>query len=189
MIDLGAPIASLEQAQAYFKAMGCNHFHLCRESGERYEEYRALGISKERERAWRIEEFDGYLSKIFVERDSDALWIAQSRLLDLLPSFDDDRAASIAYFEQLLKATRHAAAGMVGRDRVILAETIIGRTADRSDGMVARAYALKRSEFADELLSIASQLLSFEDKDAQLAKRRSMAEAAIRELAQRNEHG
>lgn len=60
---LKTPIRTLEQARRYFYAMGCSHFHMSRESYERFEEYRALHITDDMERRWRGEQFQSMLER------------------------------------------------------------------------------------------------------------------------------
>ena len=52
------PITNIAEAERYFKAMGCSHFHLSREDLDRREEYRALKISKKLESKWWREEIE-----------------------------------------------------------------------------------------------------------------------------------
>lgn len=59
---LNIPIKSIENAKAYFFAMGCSHFHMSRESFDRYAEYKSLNISEETEAAWRKEKTEAMFS-------------------------------------------------------------------------------------------------------------------------------
>ena len=49
------PIRSIEDAERYFKSMGCSGFHLARENFNRADEYNMLNIRWEVESKWRRE--------------------------------------------------------------------------------------------------------------------------------------
>lgn len=52
------PIKNTEQAKKYFLSMGCSHFHMSRESFDRYDEYCTFQISDETENMWRREQIE-----------------------------------------------------------------------------------------------------------------------------------
>jgi N-acetylglutamate synthase-like GNAT family acetyltransferase len=175
MIDLDAPIVSLDHAEAYFKAMGCSHFHMSRESFDRYDEYRALAIDKATEAKWIAEEFERYLSKLMDEADAEELWVLHSRLHDLYECFGnepEDKRVRDKYFDKVLSATREAARRAKGRSQIIIAETILGRTEHRVDGMIVEASCLNRPGVVVELHRLVDDLLRHEEPDRELDQRR-----------------
>lgn len=56
------PINNIEQAERYFKKMGCSQIQLDRGNSQRAKEYNALNISREIESVWRTEEFNKKLA-------------------------------------------------------------------------------------------------------------------------------
>ena len=178
MIDLNTPVTSFERAEAYFKAMGCSHFHMHREAPDRYEEYRALEVSKSLERDWTVDEFEQCIAQIEAGHGGVDLWHLHSRANDLYRNAvekweDPDFRTSL--YERLLGATRIAAEGVEGRDRVILAETILGRLIDHSDGMIVEARNLRDRIAETELFEILHKLLAFNSDDEELELRRKRA--------------
>jgi hypothetical protein len=85
MQDWNAPIRDLPTAQAYFRAMGCSHFHMGRDYPDRYKEYKAVQISEETEVVWMRAEFESTLDALINEGgEADALWAQHSYLAELV---------------------------------------------------------------------------------------------------------
>lgn len=80
MIDIrNIPITNISQAKAYFFSMGCSHFHMSRESFDRYSEYKSLNISEKTEIIWRKEETEAMFDSFSLDNKKE-LWIQFSSL-------------------------------------------------------------------------------------------------------------
>jgi hypothetical protein len=122
MSDWENGIRSLEDAEAYFKAMGGSGFHMCREYPKRYEEYRELQVGEELERKWRGENLSRALSGLSVWGGTPAdLWPEYVRAVDLLRNDCDPEAAA-----RLLCVTEVLLGRFDDQGRLIAAESILG---------------------------------------------------------------
>jgi hypothetical protein len=122
-MEFNTPIKSLPEAKRYFQAMGCSSFHMAREYPERYDEYQALGISKATETEWASEEVLSKIGQIENgEKTSDELWVIHSRLADLILDHKFE-----LYLDRLLEVTKSLETRLSQRDKLIVAETIVGR--------------------------------------------------------------
>ena len=144
-MDFDTPILSLPEAKRYFQAMGCASFHMAREYPERYDEYRALGISKATETEWASEDI---LSKFRELENSEGtvkpLWAAHSSLADLVLAWRFDH-----YLERLLKATLTIEDRLGQFDRLLMAETIVGRQRlNYRSGLIFRSQDFGRVDLA-----------------------------------------
>jgi len=145
------PIRTVDQAKAYFRAMGCSHMHMAREFPERYEEYRALSISQQTEREWRLEQFNEYYATIMENPDPILLWNLHADMYRLFESLRSETALA-----RMLEATQHIRDRVPLKDRVIVAETIVGRTVREARlGLVYIAYDLGNTAAARAFTELA----------------------------------
>ncbi|MBQ7045863.1 MAG: hypothetical protein IJN65_05155 [Clostridia bacterium] len=85
MFDGNMPITTMDKAKEFYIAMSCNGFHMCREYPERYDEFKALNISKKTTEKWRKAEVKRLYKKIMKDEVNDiGLWV--SHYLDLIDS-------------------------------------------------------------------------------------------------------
>lgn len=145
MSDFEKPLRTLEDARLYFQGMGCSHFHMLRELPERYEEYRALGVSDAVERAWRREEILREEARLADEAcPPQDYWAAHSSLEALVRTQRDPER-----LVKLHELTELVAGKVSDRDAVIVAETILGRgIPETRSGLVYFAYDLGRKDLA-----------------------------------------
>ena len=143
------PIRSIDDAKYYFKQMGCSHFHMAREYTDRYKEYKLLNISKQTEIEWKLEQLDEYYKRIMVEND-DNLWIVHSSMDDLVETLKNEYALG-----KILEVTRFIREKVPLNDRVIVSETINGRS-DRKyrSGLIYLSYDLKNISAAKEFAEL-----------------------------------
>ena len=174
MTELDAPIETLEQAEAYFKGLGCSHFHMSREDFDRYDEYQALKVEKAMEEGWRGEEFERSLRALGDKSSTRALWLRHSAMYDLYRGFAAKRLRQSA-FDQVIAATFEIAPLAPRFDRILISETILGRATYRDDGMIVHAKALGLSQTADALFDLVDGLLDFTSNDQKLEDRRKRA--------------
>jgi len=160
------PIKNIEQAKKYFHAMGCSHFHMMREYPWRYEEYKKLNISKEQEIIWRTEKVDEYYSHIIEERKDIELWVAHSHMADLVNVLKTDAA-----LDKMLKVSQYIHDKVPRKDRVIVAETIIGRTfLPYRNGLIYLAYDLKNILIAQEFVNLALHFGRIDQESRDIAR-------------------
>ena len=65
------PIENIDQAERYFKSMGCSHFHMIRENPQRTKEYKQLDIDPWIESEWIKEEFENKLENFYTVQPND----------------------------------------------------------------------------------------------------------------------
>ena len=153
------PIHTVEQAKAYFREMGCSHFHMARDVPQRYEEYKKLGISGEMEREWIVEQFYEYFSSLMEATNFDSLWNIHSRMYDLYESLETNQELM-----NLLEATRHIRDKVPIRDRVIVAETINGRTVKEArTGLIYKSYDSGHIGVAKEFVELSLHFSNYDD--------------------------
>lgn len=175
MADLETTIESLDQAEAFFKAIGCSYFHMSREASVRFDEYRALHITDDQELQWIAEELDRNISHLESERPKKNLWWAHSRAVALymnLRSRSRHSAMLNNYFEKLCQITESFAARLHDRDRLIVAETICGRSRNHTDGLIKEAFLLGKPEAAKKLSAVVDRLLAYNEVDEEQNRRR-----------------
>jgi len=156
------PITSIQQAKEYFQSMGCSHFHMCREYPQRYEEYKQFKISKQIELEWITERFDEFYSSIIENKQDITLWSVHSIMDDLFVNLKTDIA-----LKKLLEVTQHIRNVVPLNDRVLVSETINGRSDRRyRNGLIYLTYDLKTISAAKEFVELSLHFATyFEDFD------------------------
>jgi len=150
-------IKTIEQAKEYFTIMGCSHFHMMREFPQRYDEYKKLKISEQTEFEWRKGSFYETSSDIRDNTDRSFLWILHSNMYDL---YAELRAKEELI--EMLEVTKYIRDKVPTRDRVLVAETIIGRTVRKArKGLIYMAYDSGNIMAAKEFAELALHFSSF----------------------------
>lgn len=153
------PIKTTRQAKEFFKAMGCSHFHMDREYPERSKEYGQLDISKLAETEWRKEQFDEYYVSIMENQEASSLWKLHSRMADLFEALETETALI-----QMLEVTREIRDKVPVEDRVIVAETINGRTVRGArTGLIYKAYDSGNIPVAREFAELSLHFSGYEE--------------------------
>jgi hypothetical protein len=142
---------TIEQAKKYYRQMGCSHFHMGRESSERYKEYLQLNIPAELEVEWEKEQFDEYYGAIKRRTESDIpLWTIHSCMYDLFENQKNDDQLS-----KLLEATYLIREVIPLLNKVMVAETINGRTIHQARrGLIFQSYDMGRLNIAREFIEL-----------------------------------
>ena len=174
MIDFDAPIDSLERAEPFFKAKGCHNHHMWHDETERYLEFLRLEIPSSLKLQWVIEEFDRYVSVVHryaanEYKGDNELWWVHSRLTDLyyIIVYYHGRSDDFSsyYFVILVELTDSIAKFVKGRDRIIVSETILGKSRDRSDGIIKEAFRLGNRDARRRASGIVDSLLEYDEPD------------------------
>ncbi len=85
MTDFDTPISDTAGAEAYFRSMGCSHFHMSREYPERYGEYKSLNVSKPQEIEWTEQELESLrLQACSPDTAPKEVWAIHSGMEDLV---------------------------------------------------------------------------------------------------------
>jgi hypothetical protein len=150
-------INTVERAKQYFKAMGCNYFHMCREYPDRYNEYLKLALPKKLEREWTNAEIAQASVKLNnLETNPNDLWRIHSDMENLVQQRKTKAALRVIY-----EATKIVATRLPKRTKVIVAETIVGRSQIRyRSGLIFLAYDLNEITISRHLSEIAIDLSS-----------------------------
>jgi len=154
------PIYTIQQAKSFFRAMGCSHFHMDREYPNRAKEYYRLRISKQMEKEWTQEKFDEHYAKIMKNSDVNSLWILHSAMEDLLTSIKSQSA-----LVKMLEVTKFISDKVPLEDRVIVAETINGRTVRSArQGLIYLAYDWNNIPVAKEFADLSLHFSKYDEQ-------------------------
>lgn len=153
------PITTIQQAKEFFRAMGCSHFHMDREYPDRAKEYYRLRISKQMEKEWTQEQFDEYYADIMGSADVNSLWVLHSSMEQLLTSL-----RSQAALMKMLEVTQFMRDKVPLADRIIVAETITGRTVRSArQGLIYLAYDWNNIPAAKAFVELALHFAQYDE--------------------------
>ncbi len=176
MGDWTRPLRTLEDAEAYFKAMGCSRFHMAREYPDRYAEYQRIVVDKTLERRWEAEEFEIKLANLS-QPTGEAGW---DKFLDVadLPAVKNDGEG----LQRLLDAASPLRETLDDLGRLIVAERILGDgPVGARGGLVHAALGERGLALANSYVSLAESLLG-DAKDADDRVRFQQATALLEEV-------
>ncbi|MEO6395897.1 MAG: hypothetical protein ABIO40_08300 [Devosia sp.] len=146
------PIVTLEQARAFFVAMGCSAFHMSREYPDRYEEFQRLKVPDQIQAEWRLQQFEETRGRI-LKAPADHRWHLFSSMIAVC---DWSKAA----LDDLLDTARALLPDLPANETVLVAESLLARNALHArSGPVLRAYDQGYPELAQQLLVVVGQLL------------------------------
>jgi len=156
---------NVEIAKVFFKQYNGQGFHMFREEQEKYEAYRKLNITKEKEGVWAHELLFEYKSKIIslksMERDNspkpklnnDSTWLYFGKAIELAASFPHLRENLF----ELLSTNKNQ---IRPSERVIIAESLLGRGYLRfQQALPFYCYKDKNPVLGKNFLSLAEDLL------------------------------
>lgn len=148
-------IDTTDRAKEYFQAMGCSSFHMSREYPSRYDEYRRLAISEELELEWTSEAVAQAVSNLNNRKTKPSdLWHIHSQMEDLV-----QQLKTVESLRQIYEATQGIALRLPKRSKVLVAETIIGRSSIKyRSGLIFLAYDLHEEAISRYLSEIAADL-------------------------------
>ena len=132
-------IETIQDAEEFFKAMGCSHFHMARDDPQRYNQYKDFNISEQIETGWRTEKFNDYYNNIMKGTSNIELWNIHSVMYELLEFLRTEETLA-----KMLEVTQNMRDKVPVRDRIIVAETINGRAGGKTrSGLIYLAHDLK----------------------------------------------
>lgn len=154
---------TLKDAKQFYMQYDCSAFAMAREDLPKYKEYKKLHISSLVEKKWQNEA----IKKICLDIKNSKSVIAFNKLYDLSVKFRDKEK-----LDGLLDALKDIEDGLTYIQKVIVAETIIGRgeLITRS-GMIYWAYDLNRNDVALALLQKVFEYLDMQTEDDKLCER------------------
>lgn len=149
------PITSVDAAKRYFQSMGCSHFHMYREIPQRYSEYRGLNIPESIETEWTREEILSALDRLMSDdTPRKELWSIHAAVTTLIldGKFDDHLEALFDVSSSIEGVIRSQ------RDRLIVAETIVGRQdIQYRPGLIFRSHDTSREDLAARYTMLADK--------------------------------
>ena len=154
-------IETFQDAKEFFKSMGCSHFHMLRDDPQRFNQYKELNISKQTETEWRTEQFIDYYNSIMNGTSNSELWKIHSMMYELLEFLRTEDTLA-----KMLEVTKNIRDKLPVRDRIIAAETIIGRAGGKTrNGLIYLAYDLKNIPTAKEFAKLSLYFSTYHSQE------------------------
>jgi len=152
MANTKVPIENIDQAERYFKLMGCSHFHMMRENPQRNEEYKNLDIDPSIESEWIKEEFERKINN-FHKIESKDIGVFFSSLVSLIERKE-------YYLEKLIVLTEKINELINPEQLTHVLTQIIGSNATKpKGGLIQKSYDLKRNDLAHTYYKHAKSML------------------------------
>lgn len=143
----------LSNARQFFEQMWCSHFHMSRDYPSKYEQYLALGISKEQECNWRRERIDAMAKEL--SDATSAEWQSFTQF-DSVCEYQGD-IQSLQLLNRIAGVVRDK---LPPKGGLIVAELLIGISAYHYNcGAVYFAVALDQKAIARQLVECAEVLI------------------------------
>jgi len=154
---------TLEEAKKLFFSFNCSRFTMGREEPQKYQLYIGLNVDKALENEWREELLALYYRNV----ENDQSCIKFNQMYDLFENINSKSGLSI-----MIKALEQVLKILEEQNKIIIAETIIGRKAHSCrSGLIYMAYDLGELEKASLFAQYALQLLAGAFEDVKLQKR------------------
>ena len=156
---------TLEEAKELFFSSNCSKFNMGQEYPLEYQMYSNLNIRKEVENEWRYEQLEKYWEDIKLKEDKK--WIIFNRMYDLVESLKNEKSIEIMKY-----TTKYLLTKLEQKERVIVAETIVGRK-DRicRSGLIYITFDMGETAKAKTFANYALDLLNITIYDDDLQKR------------------
>ena len=158
-MEFQTPITNLSEAKKYFQAMGCSSFHMAREYPDRYEENQALNVSKDFESEWTIDVISTKLHELGgKDGKNDKLWWIHSQIADLILGWKNKFEKHLG---PLLEATKSIESHLSQRDKLLVAESIVGRQDLKyRPGLIFRSLDCGHKDLARGFAVVARQFVA-----------------------------
>ncbi|MEP7137416.1 MAG: hypothetical protein ABI904_21025 [Chloroflexota bacterium] len=155
------PITTLEQAKSFLIEMGGSPYEMTREFPRRYDEYKSLNIPKETEVLWREELLANHFNSIKESKDANQLWIIHSNMNKLYEDLKTDTALMT-----MLEATKYLRGKVPIQHRVMVAETVNGRTARQARlGLIYMAFDSNNISAAKAFIELSLHFSTYDGQD------------------------
>jgi hypothetical protein len=179
MIKPNQSADKLEEAKRHFQEMGCSHFHMGRENPGYYKDYLALGICQETEMAWASETVSATIYRLCHETaDRNELWSRHARLTDIVLGYKLNNS-----LESLLHATLVIEPLLPQKDRLLVAETIVGRQEAKSrKGLIFESLDAGQKTLAEKFVQLVRHLIKEPFAGLEMEARRQRVETLLREI-------
>jgi len=156
------PITTLEQAKNFFIVMEGSPYEMAREFPQRYDEYRSHAIPKETEVSWREELLVNHFNRIKEGKEADQLWSLHSNMNRLYEDLKTDKALMT-----MLEATQYIREKVPMKQRVMVAETINGRTArEARRGLIYMAFDSNNIPAAKAFIELSLHFSAYDGQDS-----------------------
>lgn len=151
MSDWSKPLRSLADAERFYRAFYCSHFHMGRELPDRLDEYIAFRVTRATEDAWMREDCEMRLAEMLQATGvSPTLWSEHSIVSKFI-----ERLRAPDLLIRFEAVTRHLQKLIPDEDRILVAETIIGRyDPDAPEGPIRLARSLREFGVAASLSAL-----------------------------------
>ncbi len=167
LFDPNEPIETMEQAERFFKGMGCSSFHMMREYNNRKLEYDDLHIPPEIENKWRTEYFDELCTAFLNVTAPSDFWWKHSNIEKACQGLRTDYALT-----KTLELTEFIRDKVPEKDRVLVAENIAGRASrDAHSGLIHLAYEMDNIPAAKSFAELALYFADYHGEDDRLIVR------------------
>lgn len=164
---------TLNEARELFFTYKCSKFSMARENLEVYESYLKLKIEKDIENGWREEKLIIDYIKLSNKPNQDNSWMVFSDMYNLVEVLKSSESLNI-----MKKSYQSIKNYLQEKDRIVIAETIIGRKSLSSrSGLIFISYDIGEKEDSLIFSQFVLELLNTDFKDASLQKR---AEAILK---------
>jgi hypothetical protein len=128
----------MREAKQIFLSYNCSKYTMWRENPKQYELYDKLKIGIEVENKWREEQLENYFQEITTKSANTKLWIQFNEMYELVAEIRNEK--SIMIMDDVLNVIYEK---LNAKDKVIIAETIIGRKArECRSGLIYISYDL-----------------------------------------------
>lgn len=155
------PIKTLEQAKDFFIQMEGSPYEMAREFPNRYDEYKQFNIPRQTEREWREEILEKHFLKIKETEDSRQLWIIHANMERLFVDLKTNKA-----LETMLMGTEFIRNRVPMKERVLVAETINGRTArEARQGLIYMSYDMNNIPAAKAFIELSLHFSTYDGQD------------------------
>ena len=167
MYDFNQPIKTIVQAREFFNAMEGSSYEMAREFPKRYAEYQGLNISSQTVQEWREALFGEQCASLKTSTDARNLWNLHARLYDVFEGLKTESALL-----NMLDVTKSIQARVPLDDRVMVAETINGRTVRSArHGLIYRAFDLHNLPVARAFVELSRHFSDYNGDDKRRMER------------------
>ena len=155
-MDWSEPLRTLKDAEAFYRAHHCNGFHMYREHPKRYAEYEGMEITQVTEASWMREECETLIAELFqAPGPSPTHWWQHHVAAEYI-----ERLRATDLLRRFVSVTGHLRPLVPYRDRILVAETTVGRHVPNEEGPIWTARSLRAFDVAQALVALVPAFLN-----------------------------